>query len=426
VVWLDAGDFTGDPGAAGEKQTEALIDGMNRIGYLAGAFGPREMNHGWDAFQARQKRLKFPLVSANIVWQDTAAPVVQPYIVVKAALRHGSKNKEVRIGVMGLTAMNPTFLKTGPNDRRMVTIDPVAAAQKYATELRAKCDVAILLSTLDLDGARNLARKVKDFDLILGTNGAMQTRPDDFPEDSQFGRTRLQYIGDQGKNLGEVRLNFGDKRAIQLVTRNVVGLTREWPDDPVLAKLMEDTKVAINDMHRAQAEADNPFAAAPTPAPAPAAGAPGGAVAVIPGNAQAPMVLSRGGGAAWAYTGSQRCQPCHEKEFAVWSKSKHAHAFDILEKVHQDFNPTCVGCHTIGNGQTTGFVNARSTPGLKHVGCEACHGASSRHPDQVGAGYGVVSTGDCVSCHTKDNSPDYDPEVYIPQVQHWGETQAAH
>ena len=405
---------------AGERQTDALIDAMNQMGYLAAGFGQREMNHGWEAFDARRKKMKFPLVSANIVWQDTAQPVVQPYVVVKTPLRPGAKGKETRLGIMGLTALNPTFMKTGPDNRRMVTVDPVAAAQKYIVEMRAKCDVAILLSGLELDAARNLARKVKDFDLILGANGGIQTRPDDFPEDSQFGRTRLQYIGDQGKNIGEVRVQFGDKRAVASVTRNVIGLTREWPDDPVLAKLMEETKVAINDFHRDQADATNPFAAAPQAQPQG-----GGAVAVVPGAGGTTAVIP-GGAAAWTYTGSARCQSCHEKEFQVWAKTKHAHAFDILEKVHQDFNPTCVGCHSIGNGRTTGFVNAKSTPALKHVGCEACHGPSSRHPDQVGAGYGVVSTGDCVTCHTRDNSPDYDPDVYIPQVQHWGEAQAAH
>jgi hypothetical protein len=37
-----------------------------------------------------------------------------------------------------------------------------------------------------------------------------------------------------------------------------------------------------------------------------------------------------------------------------------------------------------------------------------------------------VSTGDCVTCHTRDNSPDFDPDIYIPQVQHWGEARTAH
>ena len=392
---------------------------MNRIGYAAAAFGPRELNHGWEAFAARQKAMKFPLVSANIVWQDTAQPVVQPYVIVKTALRRGAKNKEVRLGVLGLAAVNPAFLKTGPQNRRIVTVDPIAAAQKYAAELRSKADVVIALSSLDLESARNLARKVKEIDLLLGGNGAMQTRPDDFPEDSLFGRTRLQYIGDQGKNVGEVRLLFGEKRALATVTRAVVGLTRDWPDEPELARLMEETKVAINEYHKGQAEASNPFAAAPV---APPSGS-GAAAAAAPGGAVPPLVTARGAGAVSEYTGSERCQPCHEQEYAVWTKSKHAHAFDILEKVHQDFNPTCVGCHVIGWQKSGGFVNASATPGLVHVGCEACHGPSSGHPDS-GAPYRGATLDGCRVCHTRENSPDYNPATYIPRVIHWEEAKA--
>ena len=411
IVWVDAGDFTGDPTVAGGKQTDALVDGMNRIGYAAAAFGPRELNHGWEAFEARRKAMTFPLVSANIVWQDTAEPVVPPYVVVKQALRPGAKSKDVRLGILGLAAMNPAFLKTGPQDRRIVIVDPVAAAQKYAAELRSKSDVVIALSSMDLEGARNLARKVKEIDLLVGGHGAMQTRPDDFPEDSLFGKTRLQYVGDQGKNVGEARLFFGEKRAIASVTRAVVGLTREWPDEPALAQIMEQTKIAINEYHKAQAVTTNPFAAPVAPV----------AGAAAPPTPATPSL----GTAAWSYTGSERCQPCHEQEFAVWAKSKHAHAFDILEKVHQDFNPTCVGCHVMGHGRNGGFVNAKATPALKHVGCEGCHGPSSKHPETVGKGYGITSVGDCASCHTRDNSPDYDPELYVPPIRHWGETRAA-
>lgn len=405
MVYADAGDFTGEPTVPGEKQTDALIEGMGRMGYLVSAFGPRELNNGWDKFAARQKTAKFPFVSGNIVWQDTGEPVVQPFVITKVALRPGSKNKDVRIAFLGLAAANPAFLKTGPNDRRIVTADPVAAATKYVPQMRAKADLIVVLSSLDLEAARNLARKLKDIDLILGGNGPMQTRTDDFPEDSQIGRAHLQYIGDQGKNLGEVRLSFGDRHAVATVLRNVIGLTREWPDEPALAELMEQVKVAVNDYNRQQADATNPFAGpgSAAPAPSPAQGQPAGAT----------------------YTGSERCKSCHEQEYTVWAKSAHAHAFNILEAVHQDYNPQCVGCHTIGYGRPQGFVNAKATPDLKHVGCESCHGPSSLHPNPAARGYGQTTTASCADCHTHDNSPDYNPNIYIPQVKHWTDKTAA-
>jgi Cytochrome c554 and c-prime len=408
VLFVDAGDFTGDLGVPGEKQTEALIDGMNLLGYKVAALSQRELNHGWDAFQARRGRSKFPFVSANIVWQDTGALIVDPYVVVKAALRDGAKARDVRLGFIGLTAFNPTFQKQDPKGRRIVTSDPIAAATAIVPQVRAKADVVVVLASLDLDAARNLARKVKDIDLILGGQGAIQTRVDDFPEDSQFGRTRLQYIGDQGKNVGEVRLTLTDKRAVASVQRAVVGLTREWPDEPALAQLMSTTKEAVNAWNREQVDKNNPFAPPPSAPSASPASAPPAAPNAAP-----------------AYTGSERCMPCHESEFAIWTKSAHARAFQVLVRDKQDFNPQCVGCHTVGYGKPLGFVSASATPTLKDVGCESCHGPSSRHPGALSAGYGRTSTDSCRDCHTKENSPDFDPTHYIPLVRHWSEAQAA-
>jgi hypothetical protein len=381
---------------------------MNQMGYKISAFSQRELAHGWDAFKARRERAKFPFVSANIVWQDSAEPVVDPFLVIKTPLREGAKARDVRIAFTGLTANNPAFLKTGPDGRRIVTTDPVAAATKIVPQMRAKADIVVVLSSLDLESARNVARKVKDIDLILGALGPIQSRSDDFPEDSIVGRTRLQAIGDQGKNLCEVRLVFTDKRGIASAQRIINGLTRDWPDDLALAQLMNTTKEAVNDLNRAQAEAQNPFAA---PAPAPATG----------GERQAAVDPS----APPSYTGSTRCQACHQNEYATWARSKHAHAFEILIANKQDYNPTCVGCHTIGYGKPQGFVNAAATPGLIHVGCEACHGPSSQHPDRIAKGYGTTDTGHCRQCHTTQNSPDFDPGIYIPKVRHWSDAKTS-
>lgn len=403
VVYADAGDFTGDPGVPGEKQTDALIEAMNTMGYQVSALGMRELAPGWDTFTARKAKAKFPFVSANLVWQDNGQTVVDPFVVVKTPLHPGGRGKEIRIAYTGVVPHNPAYLGAGPGGRKIVTIDPIEAAAQVVPLMRAKADVVVVLSSLDLEKGRALARRARQADLVLGGSGPAQSRTDDFPEDSMFGTTRIQTIGDQGKNLGEIRLFLKEKNALASVQRIVVGLTREWPDDPGLAALMATTREAVNDYHKAQAQAANPFA---TPEEA---AAPGGAAAV-------PVAT---------YTGSDRCQTCHAKEFALWTQSKHSHAFEILVTNKQDYNPRCVGCHVVGYGRPGGFVNVAATPRLVHVGCEACHGPSSRHPDQVGAGYGTTTTEACRTCHTPENSPDYNPGTYIPRVRHWDESRAA-
>jgi len=381
-------------------QTDALIEAMNGLGYQVANLSQRELLHGYDAFLKWKKQARFELVSANLVWQDTGEPVVAPTTVRKVALRDGARTREVRIGFIGLTRNNPAFQKEGPGGRRIVTVDPFAAAEKLVPALKGKSDIIVALSSLDVNEARLLPKRAKEIDLVLGGNGAMQTRADDFPEDTKIGKASVLYVGDQGKFLGEVRLAVDAKKALASTQRALVGLTREWPEDEALAKLMETTKLAINDYNKAQTEAASPFAAAPSAGPAAApAGSP---AAATPG-----------------YTGSGRCGACHAQEYDVWGRSGHARAWQALVKAHQDYNPTCIGCHSVGFGKPQGFVNAGATPQLIDVGCESCHGPSGGHPEAAGKGYGATDTASCTTCHTKENSPDFDPATYVPKVRHW-------
>jgi hypothetical protein len=402
MVFVDAGDFTGDDTWPGRRQTDCLIEGMGALEYRVVNLAQRELGPGYSAFLEIKGKAKFEFISANIVWQDTGDPIVPPTTVITVPLRAGAKAKSVRVGFIGLTRNNPAFLKEGADGRRIVTIDHLQAAAKHLPALRQKSDIVVALVAMDLESSRQLARGTKEIDLVLGGQGGHQTRTDDFPEDTKFGRARLMSIGDQGKALGEVRLVFDAARAIVSQQRNLINLSREWPDDPGLAGLMERTRTAINDYNREQAGGAGPFeparegvpAAAAPPAADPAPGPP-------------------------AYTGSARCAPCHEAAFALWSESAHAHAFDILRQRQQDYNPLCVGCHTVGHQQPRGFVDATRTPDLVHVGCEACHGPSSLHPETIGAGYGKVGAGVCVTCHTRENSPDYNAAEYVPKILHW-------
>ena len=396
---MDAGDFTGDLDDPGRMQTDALIEGMNALGYAVVHMSQRELSHGYDEFIKRRDRAQFDFVSANIVWQDSGETLVEPYVIRQVELREGARSRSARIAFLGLTRNNPAFLQTTADGRRIVTIDPLVVADRQMPALKKKADVVVVLASLDLDESRTLARRVPGIDLILGGNGGQRTRTDDFPEDTQIGRTRIMYVGDQGKDLGEARLFFGADRRIASTQRSSIPLTREWPEDPALAGLMERAKVAVNEHNRARAEAVNPFregtrASAPSP----------------------PV--------EHAYKGSEHCGSCHPKEFALWKGTGHARAFNTLTGAHQDFNPKCVGCHTVGYGRPGGFTNAKASPELVDVGCESCHGPGSRHPETIGGGFGRTDTAFCVTCHTRENSPEFDPATYIPRVRHWPEPQA--
>lgn len=128
------------------------------------------------------------------------------------------------------------------------------------------------------------------------------------------------------------------------------------------------------------------------------------------------------------YTGSAACKECHENDYEIWSRSRHGHAWDTLE--YAKFGdryawdttkyPDCIGCHTVGYGEVSGFVNPEQTPELRHVGCEACHGPGSAHVAEPEVKMGPVGTQRCVVCHDHDQSPDFVYGDRWPIIRHGG------
>jgi len=127
------------------------------------------------------------------------------------------------------------------------------------------------------------------------------------------------------------------------------------------------------------------------------------------------------------YVGSESCRTCHAKDYEIWQNSKHGHAWKTLadaantEKYPWETTryPDCVGCHVVGYGNESGFVNPETTPLLLNVGCEECHGPASAHvqnPSQHQLG--SVSPVKCLQCHDHDQSPDFDYAQRWPMIRH--------
>lgn len=133
-----------------------------------------------------------------------------------------------------------------------------------------------------------------------------------------------------------------------------------------------------------------------------------------------------------AYVGNAQCRVCHETAFASWQKSKHAIAWQTLVEAEKDpkrygwpvtHYPDCVGCHTVGYRQQTGFVSPEVTPELLDVGCENCHGPGSVHVDlggesKLGLIGGVSPSMLCVQCHDFEQSPTFLYSDFWPKIEH--------
>ncbi len=118
------------------------------------------------------------------------------------------------------------------------------------------------------------------------------------------------------------------------------------------------------------------------------------------------------------YLGAARCVECHKPFIESWEKTRHSGAFNSLEKAGKSKDPECVKCHTVGFAEEGGFYSMGTTPGLKNVQCEACHGPGRDHVLDLNAPLMPVTETVCLKCHTQSNSPEFDFKLYFEKIKH--------
>jgi len=112
------------------------------------------------------------------------------------------------------------------------------------------------------------------------------------------------------------------------------------------------------------------------------------------------------------YLGAEACGACHMTTHAEWEGTLHAEALQTLNNIGNGANPACLGCHTVGFGETNGYVDEATTSHLAGVQCENCHGTGAYHvlnPNEATTQpFPSLAAELCGSCHTDSHHPTYD------------------
>lgn len=125
------------------------------------------------------------------------------------------------------------------------------------------------------------------------------------------------------------------------------------------------------------------------------------------------------------YNGVESCMICHEDEYVSWAVTPHAHAFETLEIKDEDFNPECVGCHSIGMNDPKGWRTRKTKNGeeiavvqerFQNIQCEHCHGIGGAHMSTPPSEEELKNT--CLECHTEKFSLHFDYHERIQKVNH--------
>jgi 2',3'-cyclic-nucleotide 2'-phosphodiesterase (5'-nucleotidase family) len=154
LLLLDTGDALVGGGILGDQtQGEAIVAGMNMMGYDAMALGPRELRLGVELLTQRVEDAEFPMLSANVVLTGTDDLFAKPYVILEAGGH--------RVGVIGLTRA------TAKPREGFAYLDAQEAAARYVPEVAKQAGTVIILTNLKYDLARELASAVPGIDLVI-------------------------------------------------------------------------------------------------------------------------------------------------------------------------------------------------------------------------------------------------------------------
>lgn len=447
MLFVSAGDllFGGAPeGATAETdattqetwKAETLVDILNRMGLAAATPGKRDLSFGDAELQRLMGKSQFAWLPAQPASGDAPEAVSSKL----------TKTGDVAVGVVGIS----TFV--GPEaelpSERVKAL--TARTQGEIDKLRAEgARLVIGLISGDQRTARRLTQALHGLTLMV--QGGLDDQ--DTPAPARSGEAALLRAGRQGQGLLVVDVYLDGKTApfadvsewtlserradLQARIDELKQRVHDWENDPKVDKAgVEEQRSRLRALQEQLAQLQ------------PAAAGVGNAfsaryVPLSQDQPKDPPITSLMGSydervnehnhSAFAnvqpkpaaagmpsYVGSATCQGCHAGAYAWWTKHAHGNAYATLERVHKQYNLSCVSCHVTGYGRPGGSSVVQNQ-GLTNVGCESCHGPGSLHAKQPGkAEYRLTeapSEATCKQCHTPDHSDLFEFETYVSRLR---------
>lgn len=413
VVALDSGGQIKRYGKQAEIKFERTIESLMRIGYSAVGFGPQDLRMDLLALAINfDPPQQSPFVSANVAILDFDSGYTRRFKIFEVG--------GLKIGVTSVLGKKEIDKLQNLTDVQVE--EPFQAIPKILPDLiAAQCDQLVLLAHTDREEAEVLARRFHEFDWVLAAGGPDEPPNLPQPIENEEGQQIAHLIepGHRGMYVVAVGLyrNGPEKWRYQRVP-----LDHRFADSPEIQAIFTEYQRELETLGLQLLGVE-------------------------------PIDHPTGG----QFAGSEVCADCHSKAYSVHEHTPHAHATQSLVELdpprHHD--PECLSCHVTGwNPQeyfpyTSGFLGLTETPNMTANGCENCHGPAKRH---VEVEFGDVEVSDaerekiiaalrlelvenegnqegqvfgnvvkmCMQCHDLDNSPDFDFQLYWPEVEHYG------
>ena len=349
--------------------------------------------HRYDVLGIGPMELKLPRADLVNFAGGSTVPMLSSDLVAEE-LPQGMEwpvRRHVEVDVRGTLVRIASLTMTLPEESEGLSLLPPTEAWGRALQGAADSTLRVLMVHGEPDRVREMAALSPSPDLVIGFTAAYPEPP---AEPENVGSVPVVFAGTRGRVLLDLtlaRLPTGPRVGYQTVPLEGSQTVKGAMEDPGVKQVILAHRHIVRDLGVLEQLAEQ----RPT------------------GNGS-------------KYLGSESCADCHVKDHDIWEATKHAHAWQTLvdaEPVRYGWPvtayPDCVGCHTVGYGERSGFVNMERTPQLGSVGCEACHGAGSAHVESGGtAVMGRVGPAGCTGCHDFEQTPDFDFSALWRAIRH--------
>lgn len=394
-----------------------MLSGFSQMGYQGLELGLEELLLGPDVLYEQHTTLSaeegfdVPFLGSNVTLYGTkelGTPINSRIIEIG----------DVKVGVIGVVGQTTRekIEQTGLiADESVLKIDlPQAAIEAELAEVQKQNpQMLVLLSHAEIDESEELAKRFPQFQVVVTSGSAEDPRK----EPGFVGETMIVQVGKKGKNVVAVGLFADDELKHELIELDM----HRFDFSPAMTELMRSYQGDLKD-HYGSLVGDD-------------------------------LAISHPSGDTFA--GAESCKDCHTFAYGIWSKSKHAHAYESLIKgrpsygdawVERIWDPECLSCHVTGWEPQealrfhSGFFSKEVSAHLAGNQCENCHGPAAQHvqlekvwkqdgvltPEVVTARKNLqlnVTSAEqkvCVRCHDLDNSPKFNFATYWKEVNHSG------
>ncbi len=364
VLLVDTGDHFKEPTRQGKLKAATLLTATARMKYDAVALGERDLLYGAEFLR---ERTQIPWVAGNLT--------VDRFEPARSRVKRFANG--LTAGVIAVADADLFYDHVG-----LRIDDPRQTASRLVARMRAmeKPDVIVLLTHAQRESALGYLN-LSGVDVVI--NGHIDTESDvvDMAPVRQDGKLFVQ-SSSRGQKMGELTVRI-DADGEKSFAHNLVKLDSSVKFDSEMVKLYAQYNEKVEALF----------------------------FETLAGKRDKSKSSS-------VYAGDSACQACHPAEHAVWSRSRHGHAYDTLRKINKAFDPECLACHVVGFNLPGGFISELDTPRLKNVQCEVCHGPGRGHASSPRSGFGSNAAAACKQCHVKNHSPRFNYAKYWPRIKH--------